>query len=167
MKIVLGNIGVIRWAEFGLSPFTIICGDNNSGKSYASYAFYGFLYFFNTIYRLKLPDDFIGDFINSGSAVYDVDKSLDELNLIVADACEQYSRRIYVTFAAPETMFKDSTFKIVLEKEDVRILDSYSKNFKNNSTEMVQVLKKGAGDKLHFSWISAEGSNLISNSIST
>lgn len=164
MKIVLGNIGVIRWAEFGLSPFTIICGDNNSGKSYASYAFYGFLYFFNTIYRLKLPDDFIGDFINSGSAVYDVDKSLDELNLIVADACEQYSRRIYVTFAAPETMFKDSTFKIVLEKEDVRILDSYSKNFKNNSTEMVQVLKKGAGDKLHFSWISAEGSNLISNS---
>ena len=83
MKIVLGNIGVIRWAEFGLSPFTIICGDNNSGKSYASYAFYGFLYFFNTIYRLKLPDDFIGDFINSGRAVYDVYTSLVEVNLIV------------------------------------------------------------------------------------
>jgi predicted ATPase len=33
----------LRQAEFSLGDLTIICGANNTGKTYATYALYGFL----------------------------------------------------------------------------------------------------------------------------
>jgi predicted ATPase len=37
------NIGVLDEAEIELRDLTIICGENNKGKTYATYAIYGFL----------------------------------------------------------------------------------------------------------------------------
>ena len=34
---------VLKHAEFSLGDFTIICGENNTGKTYVTYALYGFL----------------------------------------------------------------------------------------------------------------------------
>ena len=41
MKIKVKNLGVLRQAEFELGDFTIICGENNTGKTYATSALYG------------------------------------------------------------------------------------------------------------------------------
>ena len=43
MKITLKNLGILKHAEFSLGDLTIICGENNTGKTYATYALYGFL----------------------------------------------------------------------------------------------------------------------------
>ncbi|MEA1951032.1 MAG: AAA family ATPase, partial [Planctomycetota bacterium] len=43
MKIMLKNLGAIKQAEFELGDLTIICGKNNTGKTYVTYALYGFL----------------------------------------------------------------------------------------------------------------------------
>ena len=42
MKITLKNLGILKQAEFSLGDLTIICGENNTGKTYATYALYGF-----------------------------------------------------------------------------------------------------------------------------
>ena len=42
MKINLKNLGLLDEANFEIGDFTIICGENNTGKTYATYAFYGF-----------------------------------------------------------------------------------------------------------------------------
>ena len=44
MKISAENLGVLTRAEFELGDLTIICGKNNTGKTYATYALFGFLY---------------------------------------------------------------------------------------------------------------------------
>ena len=41
MKIKVKNLGVLKQAEFELGDFTIICGENNTGKTYGNYALYG------------------------------------------------------------------------------------------------------------------------------
>ena len=43
MKVGIRNLGILRQAEFSLGELTIICGENNTGKTYATYALYGFL----------------------------------------------------------------------------------------------------------------------------
>ena len=43
LTVKLKNIGIIKQAEFSLGDLTIICGENNTGKTYATYALYGFL----------------------------------------------------------------------------------------------------------------------------
>ncbi|MDR1020415.1 MAG: ATP-binding protein [Synergistaceae bacterium] len=43
MRFVLENIGPLLAAHLELGDITIICGENNTGKTYATYALYGFL----------------------------------------------------------------------------------------------------------------------------
>ncbi len=43
LTVKLKNIGIIKQAEFSLGDLTILCGENNTGKTYAAYALYGFL----------------------------------------------------------------------------------------------------------------------------
>lgn len=54
MKIIIENLGVFRWAEYELSDLTIICGKNNTGKTYATYALFGFLDFFRHGFYIKI-----------------------------------------------------------------------------------------------------------------
>ncbi|WP_169752461.1 AAA family ATPase [Campylobacter mucosalis] len=43
MKVSLKNIGLLNEAEFDVGDLTIICGENNTGKTYATYSLYGYL----------------------------------------------------------------------------------------------------------------------------
>ena len=43
MKFHFENLGLLDKAELELADLTIICGENNTGKTYATYAIYGFL----------------------------------------------------------------------------------------------------------------------------
>jgi predicted ATPase len=43
MKLTFQNLGVLDHVELELGDLTIICGENNIGKTYATYATYGLL----------------------------------------------------------------------------------------------------------------------------
>ncbi len=43
MKFHFENLGLLDQAEIELADLTLICGENNTGKTYATYAIYGFL----------------------------------------------------------------------------------------------------------------------------
>lgn len=43
MKLQLKKLGVLNSGEIELGDFTIVCGQNNTGKTYATYAIYGLL----------------------------------------------------------------------------------------------------------------------------
>ncbi|MCH5323170.1 MAG: AAA family ATPase [Helicobacter sp.] len=43
MKIHIRNIGMLDEADFEVGDLTLICGENNTGKTYATYSLYGYL----------------------------------------------------------------------------------------------------------------------------
>ena len=43
MDISIKNLGAISEANFTVGDLTVICGKNNTGKTYLTYAVYGFL----------------------------------------------------------------------------------------------------------------------------
>lgn len=45
MRISLKNVGMLDEANFEVGDLTIICGENNTGKTYATYSLYGYLDF--------------------------------------------------------------------------------------------------------------------------
>ena len=55
MKISVENLGVLQQAEFELGDLTIICGSNNTGKTYATYALYGFLFDWRENLDVRIP----------------------------------------------------------------------------------------------------------------
>lgn len=56
MIIKVGNLGPLKHAEFELGDFTIICGKNNSGKTYATYALFGFLELWRNVINISIDD---------------------------------------------------------------------------------------------------------------
>ena len=43
MKLSFENLGVLPVGELNIADLTVICGDNNTGKTYLTYALYGLL----------------------------------------------------------------------------------------------------------------------------
>ena len=56
MKIKIKQLGPIKQAEFTLGDFTIICGANNTGKTYATYALFGFLKLWREMLKIKIEE---------------------------------------------------------------------------------------------------------------
>ncbi len=57
MKVKVKNLGVLKQAEFTLGDLTIICGGNNMGKTYATYALFGFLFTWQRIFLIEIKDN--------------------------------------------------------------------------------------------------------------
>ncbi|WP_162982171.1 AAA family ATPase [Helicobacter labacensis] len=49
MKIELENIGTLHEADLEVGGLTLICGENNTGKTYAAYSLYGYLDFMRSM----------------------------------------------------------------------------------------------------------------------
>lgn len=57
MKFHFENLGLLDQADLDLADLTLICGENNTGKTYATYAVYGFLRSWRQILRFLLEDE--------------------------------------------------------------------------------------------------------------
>jgi hypothetical protein len=51
------NLGLLDQADLELAELTLVCGENNTGKTYATYAVYGFLRSWRGILRYVLEDE--------------------------------------------------------------------------------------------------------------
>ncbi len=80
MKISIKNLGAIKQAEFTLSDLTIICGNNNTGKTYATYAVFGFLYFWRDTFTINVNDEEVHQLLNDGSIELDIQSVLVKSN---------------------------------------------------------------------------------------
>lgn len=117
MKIHLENLGVLRQAEFELGDLTIICGKNNTGKTYATYALFGFLFYHRQILKIRISDSEINQLFESGTLKIDLKNYVNKMDDIFNEGCEIYHRLLRRVFASKPAYFKDSIFEVEIEKE--------------------------------------------------
>jgi len=67
MKFTIKNIGLIDFAEINIMDITCVCGMNNTGKTYVTYAIYGFLSDFANLSRSVIIKRLLNTGINEGS----------------------------------------------------------------------------------------------------
>ena len=66
MELSIKNLGPLKQAEFELGELTIICGHNNTGKTYATYAVFGFLSKWRRFLSIQIPDKNITELLTEG-----------------------------------------------------------------------------------------------------
>ncbi|HBE16521.1 MAG TPA: hypothetical protein DEG17_07700 [Cyanobacteria bacterium UBA11149] len=87
MKIKVKNLGALKQAEFTLSDFTILCGNNNTGKTYATYALFGFLYTWRRMFSIKIKKDQIDRLLADGVIRLDIQEYVEQAEQIIAQGC--------------------------------------------------------------------------------
>ena len=121
MKITLKNLGVLKQAEFSLGDLTILCGKNNTGKTYATYALYGFLDSWPGQVDFPVRDTQIQKLLTGGGVKIGLTPYVETAHQMLAEACERYTNQLDNVFAAPQGQFSDTEFHI--QPEAIDILD--------------------------------------------
>lgn len=111
MIMTLQKIGTIEKAKLELGDLTIICGNNNYGKTYATYALYGALKYLRSAFSVVSADSkYIEELLDKGTTVISLIHAFESLPKTVRAATESYSKSLADVFASKSDHFADSRF---------------------------------------------------------
>lgn len=121
LTVQLKNIGILKQAEFSLGDLTLICGENNTGKTYIAYTLYGFLNSWsNAGYISSISEDQIHSLLTHGALKIELTQYVEQANQVPIAACERYPKLLDEIFAAPEGTFHNSEFHIDAGENNIR-----------------------------------------------
>ncbi len=148
MLIQIKNLGPLRQAEFSLGDMTILCGRNNTGKTYASYALFGFLSFWRDAFSIHISETVIDQLLAEGAASVDSTQYLNDAQQILADGCRAYAKHLPKVFAAPAEHFKDVEFQVVIDPKEIRSTSRYDRKTRSATAELFSITKREDSSEL-------------------
>ena len=155
MKIKLANLGVLRQAEFNLGDLTIICGDNNTGKTYATHALFGFLWIWENMLQFDIRTKYIETLRNDGIVRIDVSQYVEQADEIIADASKRYTEQLPRILAAATDKFKDTHFEISLQDDKLSTTAAIDRKVKSEKTDLLSFAKKEGSKEMEVSLLAS------------
>ncbi len=141
MKIKVKNLGALKQAELTLGDFTIICGGNNTGKTYATYALFGFLLTWRQMVSLEIPKAKIEQLLSEGVTRIDIGEYVEQAQEAIAKACQAYTRQLPRIFAAPPERFKETSFGISLDAKKISLTNKFQRQISAAKSELFSLDK--------------------------
>jgi len=159
MKISIKNLGAIKQAEFTLGELTIICGGNNTGKTYATHATYGFLDYLRSNAAFPVDRDAIDRLFNEGSVQISLVPYVDNISKHLNEVAKKYSKILYRIFAGNEKQFEASELSLALDLTGVFIFADVDMTFGSAEKSVLQLRSSENKNLLDISLI-VEKSNI-------
>ncbi|KJV06264.1 hypothetical protein VZ94_12445 [Methylocucumis oryzae] len=142
MHISISNLGALQTAKLSLGDLTIICGSNNTGKTYATYALYGFLSSWNDNLTFAISPEALKKLLAEGITHIDVRDYAKNTATVLKNGCEVYTQHLPVIFAASEERFKESVFAITVDADDFRLENRYERRIKAGKADWLYLTKE-------------------------
>ncbi|MBE9050289.1 ATP-binding protein [Nostocales cyanobacterium LEGE 11386] len=141
MKIKVKNLGALKQAEFTLGDLTILCGCNNTGKTYATYALFGFLYTWRRMFSIQISSDKIGQLLANGVVRLDVQEYVKQSEHIIAQGCQAYTQQLPKIFAAQAERFKTTDFQVSLGIQNISLAGKFDLKMRAANAELFSITK--------------------------
>ncbi|MGB8955110.1 MAG: ATP-binding protein, partial [Tumebacillaceae bacterium] len=116
LQVKLEKLGPIVEGEFQVKKLTVLCGENNTGKTYASYSIYGLLCELrHLLFRKSLIDQLIVE--DQGQFDIDLSDSVNSLKDALKLMSEKTSEQLYKIFSAKQETFSDAKISIGVNEQ--------------------------------------------------
>ncbi|NEP39176.1 MAG: ATP-binding protein [Okeania sp. SIO2H7] len=115
MKFNLSNLGYLERATLELGDLTIICGKNNTGKTYVNYAIYGFMESWKSNIDLDLEKE-IETLFQDGVLKINLASYKQKFIDALGEVANSYSEFIPNIFGVGEDSFQETSFKVILDE---------------------------------------------------
>lgn len=119
MKVSFSNLGPIGQAELTLAPLTVVCGRNNTGKTYMSYSFFGMTDYLRKGHPFNISPAIISELLETGTAHIDIDECIAQIDTYLTDVSDGASQLLPLFFASNPGHFKKSAINVLLDMDDV------------------------------------------------
>lgn len=142
MKFNLSNLGYLKQATIDLGDLTIICGNNNTGKTYINYGIYGFLKNWKNNIDFQLKQE-VETLFQDG--VVKIDLALYQQKFIdaIGRVADSYSEFLPDVFGVGEDSFRETSFQVILDEYEPDCSASISSTFStSNNKEVIKAIKE-------------------------
>jgi predicted ATPase len=153
MKISVKNLGAIDQAEFTLGQLTIICGSNNTGKTYVTHATFGFFDYLRSGFRLDVSDSEITSLLSSGTISIDISSYMSDLQKHFKTAAKNYSQILNKVFSGNDKLFENSEFDFSIETKTEHTTAEVDLRFGSAEKSVLQINKAEGSEQLHITLI--------------
>ena len=159
MKIEVENLGVLKKAEFELGDFTLICGGNNTGKTYATYALFGFLSRWERLLEARVPGSAINELMRDGVTRLDIESYANHANRILKRGCQEYTRQLPGIFASKPGRFKKTKFQLTIGTESISSMKSrvFERRARSEKGDLILLSKAEGEEDLVISLVTDSG----------
>lgn len=151
MKITFKKLGVIKQAELALGDLTIVCGRNNTGKTYVTYATYGFLDYWHNAVSVSLPENLVSEVMEKGSVSIPVEYFAKDHKKILKSASEGYSKVIDRVFAGNSRLFEGCEINVEVRKDEGYRTNEVSVRAGSAGRSLLEVKKAESDDTITIS----------------
>jgi ABC-type branched-subunit amino acid transport system ATPase component len=141
MRIKVKNLGALKQAEFALGDLTIICGGNNTGKTYATYALFGFLHTWRQVFSIAISPSKIRKLIAEGVVHLDIQEYIENIEDIIDKGNQAYTKQLSKIFAAPLERFKETEFQAIPNIQNIKLSDKFERRMRATNTEVFSITK--------------------------
>ena len=136
------KIGPIESADITVGDLTILCGPNNSGKTYVSYSLYGYLKMFDALCRFSMKKSDKDAILENNFASIDLRYYASRIGTVVSGSNREFLTYLDTLFSVSEGTFKDTGI-VVSSNSKIVVNDiEYDGKFSMSSTEEILVSKK-------------------------
>lgn len=114
MKVEIKDLGYVKNIKLDLDKnLTILCGPNNTGKTYVAYAIYGLMRFRSDISKSQKISDQVKNIITKGQIELDIVEFLKEHSSLYLDTIgKNYVKQLSKVFASDDSSFEKTTLHI-------------------------------------------------------
>ncbi|MCK6544218.1 hypothetical protein L6Q79_16240, partial [bacterium] len=115
MKFIVKKLGNIESGEVELGKLTIICGQNNTGKTYLSYAICGFINYALREAEFNIDKSTFEKLFETGFISLDISKFESFLSHSLKQLFIQYRNQIHTVFNTDEKFFSGCELSVIFD----------------------------------------------------
>lgn len=94
LEIRVGNLGIIKRAEFSLGDLTVLCGKNNTGKTYVVNTLYDFLGSWRELISFSVSKAQMQSLFKNGLLEIGLAEYAEKADQMLTEGCERYCDRL-------------------------------------------------------------------------
>ncbi|MCH7401137.1 AAA family ATPase [Belliella kenyensis] len=154
MKVDITDLGFVKHAHLDLDKdLTILCGPNNTGKTYVAYAIYGLMKFRSHLPKSKKISNELKSLLEKGQIELDILDLLLKNNETYLNAIgDSYVSQIHKVFASDEKAFSKTKIGIEIGNiEDLKrkiLAEEISQEIGIRNSVSVKIFKKSESQKI-------------------
>lgn len=147
----LENIGLIEKAEVSLNDFTLICGQNNTGKTYITYSIYGFLYSWDDLVDFNIEKSIFDELEENGFCNIDITIYENKLKDILNRLSSRYTNKLSNIFSVDDDWFEYSKFEVIVDNFKLDLSTELESTFSSSKKDILQLKKSKDSNLLEIS----------------
>lgn len=144
MKFQFTSLGAIDKASIELAPLTVICGRNNTGKTYATYAMYAFLSMWRQLIDWEVDRADLDELFNNGAVSIDLEtKFAAKWTEIKQRTCQRWQESLPRALGAPVSRFESTHISFDFDIDDTWKRASFKKELRSEQGKILFSAEKG------------------------